>query len=199
MIVVFDLDGTLVDASALHARILSRLLGKDVNPEIIYDSGSLQFFVMENIEAKNWSSIKDITRVHEAEMLKNVELVKPMPGVYEVLTAIKAKKALFTSASRKLTLAILKELNINGYFDVIITSSDVGKTKPDSEGLYMISNELNDNHLVVIGNGERDVLAAKKVGAISVLFSPKKAPKNVADFTVKSLAEVLNLVESLEK
>ncbi|MBR9680720.1 MAG: HAD family hydrolase [Candidatus Altiarchaeota archaeon] len=199
MIVVFDLDGTLVDASELHATILSEILEKKIDPKIIYNSSSLHFLVMENTPRDKWASIKDVTRQHEAKMLENVNLVKPMPGVYEVLTEIKYKKALFTSASKRLTTAILKELNLNGYFDIIITQTDVVRSKPDSEGLYIIESKLNDDELIVIGNSGKDMLAAKKIGAISILFSKEKKRANVADYTVSSLKELPYLVKSLKK
>ena len=197
MIVVFDMDGTLIDASKLHSQILFDVMGERIDPKKIYDSSSLGFLLMENLPKNKWSSIKDITRRHELELLKRVEMIKPMLGVYKMLEEINIKKAVFTSASRKLCDAMMKYCVLEGYFDMIVTSNDVSRKKPDSEGLFKISDELNDNSIILIGNSEKDLLAAKKFGAISVFFNPWNDVEGVADFRVSSLKEVPALVDSL--
>lgn len=197
MIVVFDLDGTLVDASKLHSKILSELIGKEVDPAEIYSSSSLKFFLMKKVPADERGSIKDMTRKHEARMLEHVNLVEPMPGVYEMLQKIKFKKAVFTSASRKLADAMLKHCYLNGYFDMIVTADDVTRSKPDSEGLFIIANALKKDKLVVVGNSERDLLAAKKFGATSILFSQSKPKALSADYVATSLKAIPALVESI--
>ncbi len=197
MIVVFDLDGTLVDASRLHAKILSEIIGVDVRPEDVYSSSSLGFLVMKNLPKGKWSSIKDITRQHEAAMLENVRLVEPMQGVYKMLQKLRCKKAIFTSASRRLTDAIMEHCNLRGYFDMVVTKDDVGRTKPDPEGLIVISDELDDTRMVMVGNGERDLLAAKKFGIPFVLFSPSGKRISTADYVVSSLEDVPGLLDSL--
>lgn len=197
MIVVFDLDGTLIDAAKLHSEILFELLGERIQPNEIYKSSSLRFLLMENLPKKRWSSIKDITRKHEAELLKRIELIEPMPGLYKMLEKVNLKKVIFTSATKKLCNAMTKYCMIKGYFEMVVTSNDVGREKPDPEGLFKISEELKDSSLVFIGNSEKDLLAAKKFGAISVLFNPKNNVKAVSDFEVTNLNEIPDLIDSL--
>lgn len=198
MIVVFDLDGTLVDASKLHAKILKEIMNVDLDPRDVYSAASLNFLVMGNLPKKKWSSIKDVTRQHEAAMLEGVELVEPMPGVYEMLEKLEYKKAILTSANRRLSNAIIKHCNLGGYFDVIVTKDDVSKSKPDSEGLFVVADRLNDVKLIVVGNDERDLLSAKKYGAPFVFFSPGgKRRTMLADYFVSTLKEIPALIESL--
>jgi len=197
MIVVFDLDGTLVNASKLHSKILSELIGREVDPAEIYASSSLKFFLMKKVPADKRGSIKNMTRKHEAKMLEHVNLVEPMPGVYEMLQKIKFKKAIFTSASRKLADAMLKHCYLNGYFDLIITADDVTRSKPDSEGLFIISSTLKKDKLVIVGNSEKDLLAAKKFGATSILFAQSKPKTLSADYIATSLKEIPALIESI--
>ncbi|MBR9689871.1 MAG: HAD family hydrolase [Candidatus Altiarchaeota archaeon] len=199
MIVVFDLDGTLVDASVLHAKILSKIVGKKIDASEIYSSSSLKFLVMENLPRGKWSSIKDLTRQHESEMIKNVKLTEPMPGVHKMLQDTHFKKALFTSANKRLANALLDHVGLKGYFDIIITASDVSKSKPDPEGLYLISNQSHEDNMVMIGNSDRDLLAAKKAGAIPILFTPSKESTSVAEYVVTDLRELPELVASLEQ
>ncbi len=197
MIVVFDFDGTLVDASKLHSEILFELLGKKIPPSEIYMSSSLRFLLMENLSKEKWRSFKDITRKHEAELLKRINLIEPMPGLYSMLKQIKLKKVVFTSASRKLCDAMMEHCLIKGHFDMVVTSNDVNRKKPDSEGLFKISEELKDHSLIFIGNSGKDLLAAKKFGAISVLFNPRNNVEAIADFEVSNLSDVPALVDSL--
>lgn len=184
-----------MDASRLHAKILSEIIGREVDSSEIYTSSSLKFFLMEKVPVGERGSIKDMTRKHEAQMLADVALVEPMPGVYEALQAIKEKKAIFTSASRKLADAMLRHCYLKGHFDLVITSDDVARPKPDSEGLFKISDDLDDDKLVVVGNSEKDLLAAKKFGAVSVAFSPSGS--STADYRVSNLKELPPLIESL--
>ena len=198
MIVVFDLDGTLVDASRLHAKILKDVLDVDIDPKNVYDSNSLGFLVMENLPKKKWSSIKDVTRQHEAAMLEGVGMTEPMPGVYEMLQKLPYKKAILTSAGRRLADAMIKHCNLGGYFDAIVTKDDVSKSKPDSEGLFLVADELNDVKLIVVGNDDRDLLSAKKYGAPFIFFSPDGKRRTIlADYFVSNLKELPALVESL--
>jgi pyrophosphatase PpaX len=197
VIVVFDLDGTLVDASKLHSSIIKEVTGVDIPPEQIYLSSSFNFLLMKNLPKGQWSSIKDITRRHESEMLERVKLVEPMPGVYEMLKNLKAKKAIFTSASRRLCDAMLKNCYLNGYFDFVVAGDDVSKPKPDPEGLYMISDKLDEDNIVYVGNSEKDLLAAKKFGATFILFSKDERTELMADYTASTLKEVGAMIESL--
>jgi HAD superfamily hydrolase (TIGR01549 family) len=197
MIVVFDLDGTLVDASKLHSKILADVVGATVPPEKIYSASSLNFLVMENLPKKRWRSIKDVTRRHEEAMLANVGLVEPMPGVYEMLEAIDAPKAVFTSAGRKLADAILENCYLRGYFKMVVTDDDVARKKPDSEGLFLVSDEFNEEDLIVVGNSEKDLLAAKKFGAPFIYFSRWGRDISAADYEAKDLRDIPALVASL--
>lgn len=197
MIVVFDLDGTLVDASRLHSSIIEEVTGVKIPPAEIYLSSSFNFLLMKNLPKGKWSSIKDITRRHESEMLEKVELVEPMPGVYDMLERLSAKKALFTSAGRKLCTALLKKCHLGGYFDFVVTGDDVSKPKPDPEGLYLISDKLDEDNIVYVGNSEKDLLAAKKFGATFILFSKDERIELMADYTASTLKEVGTIIESL--
>jgi pyrophosphatase PpaX len=197
VIVVFDLDGTLVDASRLHSSIIEEVTGVKIPPAEIYLSSSFNFLLMKNLPKGQWSSIKDITRRHESEMLGRVKMVEPVPGVYDMLEKLKVKKAVFTSASRRLCDAMLKHCHLAGYFDFIVTGDDVSKPKPDPEGLYLISDKLDEDNLVYVGNSEKDLLASKKFGATFILFSKDERTELMADYTASTLKEVGAIIESL--
>ncbi len=199
MIVVFDLDGTLVDSSRLHSKILEETAGVHIPPERIYDASSLKMLMMGNLPSRDWDAIKAITRKHESELLRQIELVEPMPGVYEALTAIKHRKAIFTSANRRVADAMLKHCFLKGYFDLVVTADDVRRGKPDPEGLFIISKKLKDDFLVVVGNSEKDVLAAKKFGAVSMLFKNSPARSDVvgAEYTITDLRQLPELLKGI--
>ena len=52
--------------------------------------------------------------------------------------------------------------------------------------------------LVVVGNSDNDILAAKKYGATSILFNPVENKRPIADYHVKTLEGVPEIIESLE-
>jgi len=201
MIVVFDLDGTLIDSHNLHAHILTKILmdyGVTRKIERIdLSSTSLKLFLMKILPPGLWKDMDEICARYMGEFSKNAHKISLMPGAIEALEQVREKKAVFTAMPRKVAETALKAAGIKRYFEVVVTGDDVERTKPDPEGLMLIAEELGDHRLVVVGNGENDIRAAKNFGAVSVFFSPKGETHRDADFNIKDLRELPALVENI--
>lgn len=202
MIIVFDLDGTLIDSHNLHAHILTKILLeygiKKKISEIDVSSTSLKLFLMRFLPAEQWDKMNEIYIRYIREFSKNLNKITLMPHAVEVLESIEDKKAIFTAMSRRVALKLLELTRIKKYFDVVVAGDDVGRTKPDPEGLVLISQKMGDSDLVVVGNGENDIRAAKNFGAISIFFSPKGKVNKSADFNIKDLMELPPIIRDLK-
>jgi HAD superfamily hydrolase (TIGR01662 family) len=139
--------------------------------------------------------------------------LEKVPYADEVLQALRGKYKLAvvtntsTSKEKDIRLA-LRKIGLEGYFDSIVTSVDVGHQKPDEEIFRKALERLRvkANETVMIGNRiKTDILGANKLGITSVYFkwndryleditSPLEKPA----YTISSLKELLQILPSLE-
>ena len=133
---------------------------------------------------------------------------EPFPNVHEVLDilATRYKLAIIcnTSSNEERILEILRNANIERYFDLVIVSSKVGSRKPD-EKIFKIALEslaLQSDEVVMVGNRiSADIIGGNRVGMKTVLIkwnnglqekvtSKLDQPNN----TIKSLRELVSIV-----
>jgi phosphoglycolate phosphatase len=90
------------------------------------------------------------------------------PGMYEVLRYYAGKKhlALATFKIRTATLRILEHLTVIDCFDVVITADDVSHPKPDPECIQTILQRvhLNPENTLLVGDTSTDVLTGQNAG-----------------------------------
>ena len=62
--------------------------------------------------------------------------------------------------------------SIQHYFDVCLSSVDVGFRKPNENGYIMLSRGLGveSSQMMYVGDEEKDIIGANKFGAVSVLI-----------------------------
>jgi len=170
-LIIFDMDGTLVDSSLTianainnvreklslapmdEAEILDKVNDPNLNPAVY-------FYETEQFtpEHEQWFS-EYYTQNHEKEL-------RLYEGIEELLNKLKAKGyllALATNAYRNSTLESLKHLNLMETFDSVVCFDDVKRGKPNPAMLLKILEDLHvsNEEALFIGDGERDMLAAK--------------------------------------
>ena len=99
------------------------------------------------------------------------------------------KKAIITNTPRTCTKQILEKFVLESYFQVVATSDDVSRGKPDPAIVYHACNQLHisPKNAVLVGDTESDVQAGKVAGCYVVGIKIK------ADYTVNKLSDVLQL------
>jgi len=176
--VVFDLDGTLTNSIPLTIyslkEVTRQLTGKTYSDEdILKEFGPVDTVIIRKLVDNENNNIA------EEEYIKNFKenfnrFVKPIDGITELLSFLKAKGfkiGLFTGRSMKLATIILDNLNINDYFDVILSGECTAKPKPDPEGINLALEKLKvyKNNSMYIGDFDVDIAASKAAGVISGL------------------------------
>ena len=84
---------------------------------------------------------------------------------------------------------LLAEFNLDGYFDLVVTSSDVKRPKPHPDVLLKISDHFNipPDQVIYIGDSRLDELAARTAGMPLVAY---RNPELSAEYYINSLNEI---------
>ncbi len=141
-----------------------------------------------------------ITGACYADVWKTINRVKPM------LLAMKNKYrlALVSNFTGNL-VTVCRELGIDEIFSAIIDSAVVGVSKPDPEIFRLACRDLDlePNYCLVLGDSyDRDIVPAKMIGCRTAWLhgrswrEPSATP--LADYTIKSLAELPTLLERIK-
>jgi putative hydrolase of the HAD superfamily len=91
---------------------------------------------------------------------------------------------------------------INGLFDVLVTSVEVGVRKPEPAGYVALATKLNvlPNEMLYIGNEPKDVIGASHAGMTSVFLDRSNSGANHGqDFTVTTIAGINDILTGARK
>jgi phosphoglycolate phosphatase len=210
-LLIFDLDGTLVDTRRDLANAVNhvlRHLGKDeLDLETItsYVGDGVRKLlerVLGNTTAEEVEKARQYFRQFYAEHLADFSQL--YPGIREVLDYFsKKKKAVISNKPQEFTEALLQRLDIHDYFEMIIGGKPEIKLKPDPEAIQMILQTLKIPPIrsIIIGDGENDILAGKAAGiatcAVTHGFRPEeKLLALQPDFVIHDPPELISLVKS---
>jgi len=188
--VLFDMDGTLTQP-LLDFDAIRREIGLPPDcPSIL--SG------IETLPAERRAAAWEILCRHEALAAAHSTL---QPSAQSLLTDLhrqNIKTGLLTRNSLTSTQTVLQKHGL--FFDGIITRED-GPPKPDPFGVQMLCRQfqVSPSQTLVAGDFLHDLQAARRAGAIAVLFkSHPRADEFVpfADFSIDSLDEIRLIIDN---
>ncbi|MGA8181080.1 MAG: HAD family hydrolase [Desulfobacterales bacterium] len=89
---------------------------------------------------------------------------------------------------------VLSEHQLEGYFDLVVSSMDVDRPKPYPDPLIKILEyfEINANNALYVGDSELDQMAAKAAGVPFVAYQNRSL---AADFHIGSLKEITRILD----
>lgn len=139
------------------------------------------------------------------ESLPEVDLY---PGALEVLYELHEsgkKLALITTSTHQNVHHLLQKHGMLGLFAAIVTANDTTKHKPDPEPLELALELLGGNKesAVMIGDSDKDILAATNTSVDSILFFPPEHAKFYdrskltalnPTYTVSDFRQILNII-----
>ena len=140
--VICDMDGLMIDSEKLYwtvGRELAREYGKEVSDQTLGSMMGRSPIKSVEIYARDLGLTESPTKlleIREARVRQSLEKgVDAMPGLFELLDALKPKfkLAVATSAPMYLVEIIFRHLGLTKYFDVVQTSDDITHGKPDPE------------------------------------------------------------------
>ena len=182
-LVVFDLDGTLVDsigdiASSVNAALVERYGDSGRLPaEVVrgFVGGGARQLIERCLAALNRPS-DDLAVVFDRFLLiyraRLVETTLLYPGMRDALDVIapRAKMAVLTNKPGDFSREIVRLLGLAGRFIEVIGSDDLKTRKPDPEGLLKLCAMAGvaPADAALVGDSAVDIQTAKNAGALAV-------------------------------
>lgn len=177
ILVVFDLDGTIINAYKAIYRSVNFTLRKmgycRQKKEVIHravgwgDRNLLKPFVRE----EDLDRALAVYRRHHAQSL--LSGTRLFPGVRRLLPALKKRGYRLAVASNRPTrfsLILMRHCAIRGFFDMVVCGDKVKKGKPDPEilRLIMAGMRVKPGRTVFVGDMFIDIQAARRAGVHAV-------------------------------
>lgn len=177
-LIVFDLDGTLVDskedlAVAVNVAVESFGFPPLPHPEIYgYVGDGAAALIRRALPADQDGLLPQaLDRFLSYYRRHLLDTTRPYPGVVDSLRrwSPKYRMALLTNKPIAMTEAILSGLSLAGYFCDVRGGDSFGTKKPDPEGLVHILREagVTPAEAVMVGDAKNDVLAGRAAGTVT--------------------------------
>lgn len=189
MLIVFDLDGTLVDSRADIVCATNHALlqhGRPALPDELVTSfigdGARTLMAraagLGEDDARLEPFLQAFLDYYGAHAVVHTVLV---PGAISVLDTLAAALplALCTNKPRRTTLRVLDALGLRGYFAALSAGGDSPQKKPDPAPLLGLGARLGfvPERLVMVGDGPQDIECARRAGARSAGVVGNIAPR----------------------
>ncbi len=182
-LVVFDLDGTLIDSIGDIASSANQSLaeaygeGAQLSPDVVrgfVGHGARQ--LIERCVVAAGEPPADVSRVFERFLAiyssRLTETTRLYPGMSEALDRIEAtsRLAVLTNKPGGMSRTILKDLGLIGRFVAVVGGDDFPSKKPDPEGLLKIAAEagVSPQETALVGDSAVDIRTARNAGALAV-------------------------------
>ena len=170
-LIVFDLDGTLVDSKDGIADSINwalKKVGVKEKPKaqiISYIGIGVDHLIRESLGQENQSLFEKTKAVFEEYRRNSSDNSRLYPGVEEVLEYFKdKKKVIATNGKREFALLALKRSGIYDYLIDVIGGDDVNCLKPSSCPLDIAMKRFNVDRdkTIMVGDMDLDMLSGKK-------------------------------------
>ncbi len=202
--VMFDLDDTVYDYQSCDAAAVKKLRqhsidnfslcaeefdyfyekAKGIVKGRLYNTGAshnrLLYFqtFLELISQKPAVHALELYDVYWNKMLEDMELYDYVLPLFGKLSQQEIRIAVLTDLTAHIQHRKIKRLGIAEYIDVLVTSEEAGKEKPDKKMFTLAMEKLNlfPEQIIMIGDSfQKDVKGAEAVGIHSILYNQKNA------------------------
>ena len=180
-----DLDGTIVDTAPDLIRVLNSVIAEEGLAQTCYSSareaigfGSRR--LIEDAFARVDHKVSN-ERVSELQRLfldmysqDSARLSRPFEGVMETLISLKRRGVDLSVCTNKpgyLARPLLQKLGMTPLFSRIVGGDDLPRNKPHADHIFASAGHRMSSHIVMVGDGAPDALAAKAARVPCVLLS----------------------------
>jgi HAD superfamily hydrolase (TIGR01509 family) len=173
--VLFDVDGTLVDTTYLHATAwwqAFRQFDLDVPMARIHRAiGMGSDHILDHLLGDGHDTVHDdaIDTAHTALQAANWPRLRPTHGAKELLAACSERGLrviLASSAADNELTALRQAINADDVIDAVTTADDAESSKPDSDIVHVALRKggIDPTRAAFVGDAVWDVYACAKVG-----------------------------------
>lgn len=210
--IVFDLDGTLVDSVGdLQAALNLVLAAEGAAPVTLEETRGLVGHGLGSL-VRSAGEIRGLRPDRQAAMTEAMlehyqkapaRLTRPYPGAVDCLRALRAAGhplGLCTNKALAPTMAILRALGLEAYFQTVVGGDSLAQRKPDPAPLIAAFGPLGPP-LLYVGDSEVDAETAVAAGVPFALHSEGYRKGAVADlphaFAFADFAALPGFVQAL--
>lgn len=209
--VVFDLDDTVYDYQSCNKYAVSRLRqhcmkkffitarefdgtyekAKNIVKERLQDTAAshnrmlyMQTF-LEELSQKPVVYALELYHVYWDAMLETMKLYDYVLPLLHKLVSQRIRIAVLTDLTAQIQHRKMIKLGIAEYVDVLVTSEEAGREKPDSAMFELVSKKLQlpSSQIVMVGDScEKDIRGARMTGMHSILYSREKECMIIREF-----------------
>ncbi len=210
-LLIFDLDGTLVDSSGDICDSINYAVAPYGVPPI--SVGETVGLVGEGITRLMEKIIeKEGLRVDKDSLVKRfldyytahlVDKTTVYPGVRETLEKLGGyKKAVISNKLEVLSLQVLERLGIARYFDLIVGSDTTPERKPSPVPVLHVLSRLDvrTEAAAIVGDSNYDIEAGKAAGIRTIAVTYGYRPVDFlrgADFIIKRMDELTDILKRI--
>lgn len=212
MIILFDLDGTLIDSteaivSTFHHSFdvhnsahpkdseIEELIGYPL--EIMYAKLGVE-------EEKVWDFVATYKKRYREISTLKTELLDCTRDTLKIASSF-ATLGIVTTKTGLFSKILMEHFNLYDYFDILIGREDVTNPKPDKEPIEKALKALNmeDKDIWMIGDTKLDLLCAKNanVNSIAVLtgYGTKEELQNYTNFVFEDALKAIEFLKNRKK
>ncbi len=207
-LIIFDLDGTLVDTSrditnALNYALHSYGFKKIAVEETIQMIGEGITRLIEKVLGLEKLQLKDeaIRKFLDYYSEHLIDYSKVYPYVRETLEKLNGyKKAVISNKREYLSTKLLDKLDLLMYFDLIVGSDTTPESKPSAMPVIYVYTKfgLEPHETIMVGDSNYDIEAGKKAGVktIGVTYGYREKQYLIdADYLIDSFNDLLPILD----
>lgn len=209
--VIYDFDGTVADTLIVHLKSyrhgLEKLGIKGLSDmEIVkqcFNKMDIKIAEHFGIDSSKFSFI------YRKKQKEDIVKSKPCNGIIEVLKKLKKstiKLAIGSMQWEYIVKELVEKLRLRDYFESVRGHSELTKTKGETFSAICFELGVKPEEVIVVGDADSDIMGAKSIGAMSVLYYPENnekiyplemLTKHNPDFVIRKHEEIFGIIEKL--
>lgn len=202
--VLFDMDGVIVNSEHLQFESHKNALAKKgikISMKDYMDFGicrsTLDFYKNISEYKKVDFDIEKTRKLKKEFFINNVKTLKSRKGVIKLLKDLKKefKIGLVSSSRKEIISSVLRQLNIENLFEVILSGADISNNKPHPDPYLTAARIIGEppEDCIAIEDSFHGLKSAKNAG-IKCIVIPSEYTINhdfeIADLVIKSFKEL---------
>lgn len=206
-VVLFDLDGTLINTNELILTTFMHTLekhcpGKYTRQDVLACMG--EPLIDQMIRFDETQAEEMVKTYHAYNVAKHDELVEEFPHVREVLTQLHAAGVTMAVVTNKRRLVVemgLKRFGFDLLMSEVITVEDVAKGKPEPDMIDLALEKLKarPEQALMVGDSRYDLMAAKRAGVacagVGWSLHTEELKQLEPEYFLEDMRQLLDLVE----
>ena len=198
-LIIFDLDGVLVEAKNIHFDALNKALGKYAiswNEHLSTYDGLKTYQKLDmlskekGLPADDHQSIWESKQKHTLQMLSNLKPSNELQTLMSKLVNDSYQIAVASNSIRKTVLTVLSKLGIMEYMDLVVSNEDVENSKPHPEMYWKAISKMKrlpEETLIVEDSPYGLLAAARSKSYILRVKNPKEVTYNNINNKLKQI------------